>query len=368
MDFTYVLARPEDDPEIRRLLAASPMPGQLTVTFEREPNYFLGNSTAGHFCQVILARQADTGELAGMMCRAGRPYFINGQPQMCGYLTQLRVAGKFQGRWLPAKGIPLLKELERDGQTPVYFMAISDENRAMQALLGRRPGNAFPPTRPLAAITTLGIILRRPLRSLPAAFSVERGSKEKLEEIVAFLGQEGAAKQFFPAYTLADFTTLDTARGFDPADFVVARREGRIIGVIGLWDQSSYKQTVVQAYVPGLRRLRPFYNLGARIFGAQPLPAPGEHIHSVYASFICIQGNNPQVFAVLLREIYNLAAARCYAHLMLGLTSDDPLLPVARKYPAIAYYSHWHACAWNGLDEFCARLDGRVPYVEIALL
>lgn len=368
MDFTCVLAQPEDDPAIRRLLASSAMPGQLTVTFEREPNYFLGNGVAGHFCQVILARAADTSELAGMMCRAGRPYFINGQAQMCGYLTQLRVADKFQGRWLPTRGIPLLKELERDGQTPVYFMAISDENQTMHALLGKRPGSAFPRTRPLAAITTLGVILRRPRPSLRAPFLVERGSKEKLEEIITFLGKAGASRQFFPAYTLADFTELDTTRGFDPADFVVARQGGNILGVIGLWDQSSYKQTVVQAYASGLRRLRPFYNLGARLFGAQPLPAPGEHIHSAYASFICIERNDPQVFAVLLREIYNLAAERRYAHLMLGLTDGDPLLPVAKKYPAIAYYSHWHACAWDGVDEFCTRLDGRVPYIEIALL
>ena len=122
-------------------------------------------------------------------------------------------------------------------------------------------------------------------------------------------------------------------------DLVMARREDRIVGVLGLWDQSGYKQTVVQSYADPLRRARPLYNLAARLTGIQPLPGKGQHIRSAYASFVCVEHDDPGIFAALLREVTRLAATRGYAYLMLGLAERDPLLPTARGYPHIAYHS-----------------------------
>lgn len=156
-------------------------------------------------------------------------------------------------------------------------------------------------------------------------------------------------------------------RDFDVQDFIFARRNGKIIGVIGVWDQGGYKQSIVKGYDRTLRMAKPFYNLGAKLFGAQPLTNLGEHIHSAYASFICIENDNPDIFAPLLRAIYNLAAERGYAYLMLGLTTNDPLLPVARKYAHIDYHSRLYLASWKP-DTLDQALDERVPHIEIAAL
>ena len=139
-------------------------------------------------------------------------------------------------------------------------------------------------------------------------------------------GQQGAEKQYFPVYCLEDFNDSLTTLAFRVDDFIVARQDGQIVGVIGLWDQSSYKQTIVQAYHNWLHRLRPVYNVGLRLAGARPLPPPGQPIHFAYASFICIANNDSGIFRALLRHAYNLAAGRGYPYLMLGLSERDPLL------------------------------------------
>ena len=46
-DFVFAIAGPEDEPEIRRLVGATPMPGPITLRFEREPDYFLGCTVMG---------------------------------------------------------------------------------------------------------------------------------------------------------------------------------------------------------------------------------------------------------------------------------------------------------------------------------
>src|SRR5688572_6716360 len=96
--FEIGLATRADDADIRRLLAESPMPGSVALTYEREPDYFLGCPLLGRPCQVIVVRERASGALAAVACRAIRTVFVNGRPERIGYLGQLRVGARFRGR------------------------------------------------------------------------------------------------------------------------------------------------------------------------------------------------------------------------------------------------------------------------------
>ena len=263
MKFSFELAQASDDLALRKLLAESPMPGRITVAFEREPNYFTGCSTMGPFWQTIIFRHTASQEIAGVLCRAVRSHFINGSPQDLGYVGQIRIAEKYRSLWLLHRGLSFFRELHADGRTPAYLGAISAENRISRGVLVDRRRRNFPSTQEIARIYTLGIILRKPKKALPLDGEIEYGSPETLPEIITFLQEHGAQRQFFPRYSAADFTEGEIVRDFDIRDFIVARRDGKIIGVLGLWDQSGYKQSVVQEYDRSLRLVKPFYNLGA---------------------------------------------------------------------------------------------------------
>ena len=167
-----------------------------------------------------------------------------------------------------------------------------------------------------------------------------------------------------PATSLGDPAT----RGFRVADFIVARCQDAVVGVVGLWDQSAYKQTVVQAYSGMLRRVRPLYNTGAGLLGAQPLPEAGHAIRSIYASFLCVAGNDARIFQALLRSAYNLAAQGGYAFLIIGFSVRDPLLASARRYAHITYRSRLYLVCWQDGAGFHERLDDRIPYIDVATL
>ena len=362
--FEVRLAARADEPEIRALVAATAMPGAVAVRFAREPDYFLGATIMGDPCDVIVVRERRTGQLAGIGCRAERRAFVNGREDRIGYIGQIRAAEGYRGRWLVQRAMAWLRE---SGHTDLlYCGVVARENpRARELLVGRRaPGMPFR-TR-LAGLTTCAILLRprRPPR-IPG-LELEPGFAGTIPEIVEFLRDEGARRQLFPAYTIEDFTGGRTLRGLAPGDVAVARRAGRIVGVMAAWDQAAYKQDIVASYGPTLRRLRPAYDALARALGARPLTPPGEAIRLAFAACTCVTDDDPTVMRALIAACAERARVGGKAYLMLGLADGDPLLPVARRWLHVTYRSDLFTLAW---DRATAPLpDGRIPYIEIATL
>lgn len=366
MEFELSLATPADEPAIRQLLAANPIPGHLSLTYEREPDYFLGCTVLNRDCQVLVARHLPTGQVVGVANRAVRAVYLNGQPTLVGYLSQLRVDPRFQGRWLVSRGYRFLRELHADGRVEGYLAALIDGNPTARGVLVEKTRRHFPTFRAAERLVTLAILVQRPQPAEPGPFTVGQASEAELPQIFRFLQTHGPARQFFPVLDLTDLAGGATLRGLSAADFVAVRRGGEILGAAALWDQSGYKQTVVRGYGGWWGWARGPYNLWARLSGRQPLPPPGERLRQAYASLICVKDQDPTVFAALLRAVHNLAAERRHAYLLVGLAARDPLLPIAARWRHLTYRSSLYTVSWDDGGEFHDRPDGRIAHVEIA--
>jgi hypothetical protein len=357
-------ATPGDEPEIRALVGSVPMPGSVSLRFAREPDYFLGTTIMGDPCDVLVIRHRPDGQLAAIACRAQRRAYLNGKEAPLGYIGQIRVAPGFQGRWLVQRGAKWLRETSPSGQ--LYLGAIASENpRARKLLAGARlPAGLH--ARRICGLTTCAILLRPRRTPGLSGIDIRPGSPETLEEIVDFFREQGARRQFFPVYTLESFTGGTQLRGLRPQDLMVARRGNTIAGVMAAWDQEAYKQDIVHAYGPGLHRIRPIYDLLARLVGAQPLTPPGKAIPLAFAACICIENDDKTVMRALLSACMEHAYGLGKAFLMLGLPDDDPLLTVARRQLHIPYRSELFGFSWS--EEPALNLDRRMPYIEIATL
>lgn len=365
MSFRLYLAKEEDEADIRRLFRTNPVPGHATVTYEREPNFFLGCGVTGHSHQVLVARHEPTGELAGVVCRAKRRVWIDGQEQDVGYLSGVRVDERFRGRWLVPRGLKFLGELDAADPVPIHLATITGENREARGLLVEKPRPGFPRFQEVGRLHTAAIPVRvKPAtRDLPTG--LRRATPEDLPRIVSFLDEYGRDRQYSQVYSEKDFRGSATL-GFRVEDFVVFERDGRLSGVAGLWDQSSYKQTVVRGYSTGLRWARPLYDAAARLTRRHPLPAPGEPLRSAYAAFLCVAEDDRFVFRALLRRLLGLAAERGHAFLVVGLAANNPLLAEVRRHAHVPYHSTLYTVSWRGDPN--ATPDGRIPHVEIATL
>jgi hypothetical protein len=365
MPYAFDLSTPEDDAALRQVLARSPLPGAIALSFEREPSYFLANSTLGHAVQVLVGREIPSQQIVALAARVVRRVFVNGREMETGYLGQARLSGQ-PSPFVIARGFRFLKQLHESAPVVGYITTIVEENAAARSLLVERPLKHVPKYRELDCLHTLAIFAR-PGREpqLPGGAQVLDGARGTLGEIVAFLREHGLRRQFFPAVS-EEYFKSDAARGFGADDFVVARRGGAIVGVAGLWDQKGFKQTRVRGYHGALKYLRPACNVAARLAGVQTLPRVGQRLRASYASWLCVAGDDAQVFRVLLRGLLRRGRARGDAYLLLGLCQSDPLLAHAQKLAHISYLSRLYSVEWeNGFHD---SLDGRPPYVEIATL
>jgi hypothetical protein len=325
------LAHQSDDAALRALLADNPMEGSIELAFLREPSYFAASSVQAPFHQVIVARDGE--EVIGVGFRGVRPTFINGEVRDVGYLADLRLNRRYRGGSLIARGYRFFRELHGDGRAKLYLTVIADGNEAALATIAAgRAG--LPRYRPLGRIFSPAIRLRG-WKKRRAAVEVKR------ERAPAFVLQQLARKQFAPAALAID-------------NFYVAYDGSRVVGALATWDQSGFKQTQVVRYRGTMKVLRRI----ARY------PRAGETLRSLYIAYVAVE--SADVFRALIDRVASDHPE--YHYFIAGAHERDPLLPVLQNLPATPFWARAFAVHFDdGAEEF-ERLDGRVPYVELATL
>ncbi len=132
----FEIATPEDDAEIRRLLRANPTPGRISLSFERERDYFADAHQPGETKQTIVARDGK-----GLACVGSctiRSRFVNGAPRRVGYLGGLRLDSRQAGRFdILRRGYEFFRELQTDAPADFYFTSIAGDNQRARQLLER---------------------------------------------------------------------------------------------------------------------------------------------------------------------------------------------------------------------------------------
>lgn len=333
----FRLAQRADEAELRAL-SALPVPGRwLDLSYQRNPDYFLGLSHPED--QVLVGRYRGQ-NLAAMAVRSLPQLYLQGQPTRIGYLGGLRIHPDFQGRFLLFEGFRLLRQLHQDGRTDEYLATVVEGNRLAEQLLVHKSRPGWPTFHPTGRLHTLA------LETLPGpAFPISPASAGD------FLTQFGPGRAYFPCQP----------RSMAGEQRLWVMHQGLVGAIRNL---AGCRQTLVQRYRGPLRWLWPLYNLAARVSGRPPLPAPGGAVRGAYLGYWCGDGLRPQAFEGWLQKCLQTARFMGMDWLYLGLMEKDPYLPLARRFRHRLYTSQLYRVRYQGVP---AGLP-EVPYVEVAWL
>ena len=364
-------ARTGDDPGLKALLRDLPFAGTVRLSLEREPSFFTAAAVEGSPHHAFVGDAGD-GRLAGLFTRAVRPVWLDGEPARLGYLGQLRKApGVVLSRRHLRQGFAACEATRTADELPFDLTSIVADNAPARKLLERGlPG--LPVYRPWTELVTVAIAAARRPRPLPAG--VRRADAELLPTVARRLAGELSRRQLAPAWNPVN---LSRCPDLAASDFLVTVEHDhggpRVTGCLALWDQRSFKQTVVRGYAPWLARLRPLLAPALRLAGRPALPPPGRALAMGFLSHEAVPLDQPEELLTLVEGARRLAAGRGIELVVLGLTRQDPRLSLllrrlpARTYDSVLYLVHPRS---SGAERAAAAAAGsnRPPHAEVALL
>ncbi len=364
-ELKFLLADAENEPELRALLRDNPLHGNIQVALEREPNAFHAAAISGDKYELIMGYGDNGRTFLGAGARFELDAWINGTVRRLGYLGEFRIHGGLkQRRHLLLHSYRALRRFHDAGSTPFYLTTIIADNTTTRRLLERKLAD-MPTYEPLETMITFTIPAR--LAARRSTKKVERG--HDYAEIAGLLARQGRKHQFHPAWTEDTLRSPDRCRDLELEDFFVYRKGDELAGCLALWDQRSFKQTVVSGYAKRLARARPFFNLVAPLMGRPRLPAPGARLESAFLSHVAVAPDDDEALVALISAASRQALRRGIDYVMIAFAERNPLATVVRKrFPCHSYVSMIYVVYWEDGAAAAAELDGRMPHPEMAIL
>jgi hypothetical protein len=363
--YTFSLARPEDDAQLRERMAADWIEGATAISVRREPSYFAATRLQGDPVQVVVGREAATGRIVATIARSLTTVFLDSEPRRAAFISDLRIDREHRNGMLLARTFRMLRELHDADPLPSFALIYDDNETALASLTGARAG--LPLFRPCGQLIAPALHLRARRRIVRmAGIELRRACSEELPGIVSFLNQRRAGDRWAPVLAADDFQPGGRCDTLRPDDFFVAVEAGRLRAVMAAWDQSALRQAHVERYARLIARMRPAYNLFASLRKRPVLPAPGAALPYLYLAFIAVEDDDLAICATLLRHVYNALVGGKWLYALAALPDDDPLLPAFLGYSAttsmIRLYEVDFANGRGGAQPACAQAPSRVEF------
>jgi len=340
-DITFSLARAEDDDGIRSLLRRSSMEGAVSLTFQRDPSYFLEADFPSQVQQTVVAKQGRRVVCVGQ--GSVRRLYWNSQPRPIGYLGGLRLDPEYAGRYdILCRGYEFFRNLSWPETPDLFFTSVMLGNeRARQFLEGSLRG--MPRYRNMADFVTVLIPVPRTV-----SWEDESPAENDPGELAEWLNQNNASYQLGQYWTAESLLGLGKY-GLEMKDFLVQRTDHGISACAALWDQRSFKQTVIQSYDWRLAALRPLLNLVSRCGGRPGLPAAGSVLAHGFLSHISVGSEQPGLIRGLIKGMFPRARRAGLDYLTMGFTEGDRRLTVVRRsFSHREYRSKLYHVTWDG--------------------
>lgn len=373
MSLTFVRAVPDDDEQLRALLARSPLGGAVRLKIEKEPDYFAASEVEGENEDVLIARRPQDGVIVGVGGRLEKLSHVNGraEPEWVGYLANLRIEPQYRGGKVLKAGYQVMEKMHREGNAKLYLTTILDDNVvAKRALTSGKFG--LPAYRDFGLYNTFVVRTRKALFGSGdiAGITVRQAKQADAPVIVDFWRSQGRRSQFFPGYTVHHLKSdAGLLRGLSVGDLALAFDGDELVGTAGLWDQTGLRQWIIDGYSTSVGLARLPYNVYAALSGKPRLPAGGTALDYRFLSLVCVRDWNPDILRAMLRHLFaDREAVGTAGYVIAGFHEKDPLGSVFGSRPNWLFKSRVYIVHWDDGKAAFEALDDSIPYLEVGSL
>lgn len=358
-------ARPDDNGALIALAESCSMDGDIALRVDRAPDFFALNALEGNAWRVGVA--VNGGRVVGCVAASRREAWMNGAPATIGYASDFKVHPHHRGngtadllaRWVTDTIAGMCGE-----NAPALLTILGGNSRMENRVRGPR---GAPRLSRFASVSVRAIPLLYERRHRVSGIVVRPASATDIEEMARLWGEIAPGRQLadrLDASSLAAW--IDRAPGLSLSDYLLAHdRRGRLVGFMGVWDQSGLKTLRVVGYSPRLAVVRRAINAIAPLAGAPKLPEPGGALPMLATVHVC--ASRAKVLRALILDAYRRHRGGKHALLSVGLDKRDPLLVATWGLLAQPTTVHAYVTTARG-DADPAMFDGRPLHYETALV
>ncbi len=370
-------ANVDDDLALRQLIAVPMTTRGVMLSFQREPSYFAASRVIYKVNDHAVVQDTRSNDIVAVYSNGYRPCYINGLKQDLRYACDLRIKPQVRGKHILIKH--LFPRFQATMQDPNFshIIIFNDNHAARAAIQSAKLGTAdYYDEGLIETLTLTGFkakylaekIIQNVTSNLSLDLSqvqVRTASASDVPAMNAFIVQMAAYYNYVLAY---DFDELlagdDYFQNLKIEDFQLYLLDGQIVGMFGLWRQSSFKQSKILDYGKLIAWARPFYNVWARWSGGMVLPKRGESFqyHSLH-SLLC----HPQHLALhdqMLRDAYALSQRAGIGCISYTLSQQDPRQKLNACYKGeLLVGMHGFLCYEGNPLDFIDR--NLIPFLEV---
>lgn len=357
--FSIRTATAADNQAILSLIAQPQPSNGVKFAFERLPNYFTSALISHLRPETLVVERKDNKDLVAMVNMGWRDVYVDGQIKTIRYGSDLRIAEAYQGSRVLIYINRAVRECVKDDWYQSVILEENDKSRG--ALEGARAG--LPLFKPMGSIFTHTITgCRKPIT---LSTQLRPATQADIPAMNAFVTNMAAYYQFLPHYNFWDVEAAHPYfNGMSIHDFILCVDEHHEIkGLVGLWNQKSFKQTRVLDYSRSVALFRPFYNFWSLLSGGFVLPAKGDTFDYLALHSPLTHPEDHDTFRQLLQAAWQGVRQQGKRAMTLTLSEADPRLAVLADFRSIPLKAYQYTAAFD--EQSLPNLDNtRIPYFE----
>ena len=351
------------DDSIKRILKDTTMSGDISISFETEPSFFDAIHVLGKKNDVLVVEELESRKIVGVGIISQKLLYIDQEPSEVNYYSSLRILNDHRNGRVLYLGFQELRDLLKKNDAELTFTTIIEDNHLARNLLEKKR-KTKPDYKYHVSFSTFVIKpISRSRVHINDGLKIQKGIHGfQPEDVILFLNKQGRKKDFFPVLDLKNLNSKEYQM-FNWSNLYIAHFKGEIKGIIGAWDQTSYKQTFIRALSTRIKTIKPFHNLIlSKIFHKPVIPNIGASIQSFFVTLIAIEHNDPNIFAQLLDKV-SVENAKNYQCFYVGLSESDPLCSSMKYFSNIEYKGLLYL-----VDYKLNKSLNRIPYIDLAKL
>ena len=310
----------EDSDALIALINDTPQEGSISLNFERSPNFFHATQATTTEPEVWLMEDTNEQRLAASFSIGKRYVYVNGEKTLTRYGNDLRIHQDYKGGRTLFRLFKKYRELMQDEWMQTVIL---EDNKASIDTVGS--GRlSLPNYHQAGKLVTHMIALNQKVTS--PTHRIRKATSNDIHLLQEFFDLHAKKKQFYPCYDFSEINNNNPYyRNLNLNSYYLCFNDKELVGVSGIWDQKSFKQTRFLSYHGNMKILRHINNLMSKLFGGLNLPAPGSLGNYISLHSVLCKDNNPSVVKSLVSQIINDHRHLNYDALIIGFDQKDTL-------------------------------------------